>query len=373
MILKEFPVMIRPPTTVSKTILHTVDEFLKFVNEKNGKKNIFVNLYHFTRSECCLSKYEYNIDQKKFVCEKCGLPIKGFDLSSFIIDSVVFDIDPSPVTKETKKKSWIIAKRLFYYFGKYERYLIKSGKGFHFYIRVNPVTESDFRYGAKNALKNFQIKIEKIMGQTDPITHGDTSQMIRVPGTYNVNSSAFCMTLDRNHLNLSYDQVHELAEKQPKMIVRPIGRGKKLDLTEYDDEIPEEDFIHESALVTDFVQSKDKIEDFKKILSAYTVNYDKLGLCVRTMLGNEFLDYRQRFLLINILKNFGLASEDLEKIIRVALDHAYAEHSIKKERQIYYVYHRSYGIPACKSGRNLGFQAIGLCEQCNAKDIMKYR
>jgi hypothetical protein len=157
------------------------------------------------------------------------------------------------------------------------------------------------------------------------------------------------------------------------MIVRPIGRGKKLDLTEYDDEIPEEDFIHESALVTDFVQSKDKIEDFKKILSAYTVNYDKLGLCVRTMLGNEFLDYRQRFLLINILKNFGLASEDLEKIIRVALDHAYAEHSIKKERQIYYVYHRSYGIPACKSGRNLGFQAIGLCEQCNAKDIMKYR
>ncbi len=386
MILDRFPVILRPPTVIRNTIIHTKKEFLEFVNKFNGKKNIFVNLYHYTKTGCCSSFYYFDTNKQKFICNKCKNVIQSLDLRSFVIDSVVFDLDPDKNTYPKRLFQWIKSKFMVYYMDKYELYLVKSGKGFHFYVRTNPMIKEDFKHGAKNAIRNFQIKVEKEFGPTDWITHGDTSQQIRVPGTYNPRSGLFCTTLSKEHLEMKFKELEELTTNQPSILIAPITSGKKLDLKKYDIKTSEEDYIHEGELIIDFEPSDDKISDFKKIFKVYHVNYDKLSLCVRTMLNNEFLDYRQRYLLINILKNLGLSELDCEKIISISLwstpdlsnsDESkrfdWAKHCIQKERQIYYVYHKSYGIPGCKSGTNLGFRVIGLCEKCKIKKIMNFR
>ena len=386
MILERFPVILRPPTVISNTIIHTEDQFLEFVNKFNGRKNIFVNLYHYTLSGCCKSFYYFDKTRKRFICNNCKKPLTRLDLNSFIVDSVVFDLDPNPITFTNKVKQWVKARAMYYYFNEYERYLVKTGKGFHFYIRTIPLREKDFKYGAKNAIKNFQIQTEKIFGTTDWITHGDTSQQVRVPGTYNVRSGFFCLTLAPKDLKSRYTELDKKAEKQPPIQIKAIGKGKRLDLREYDQKIAEEDYIHEGELTTDFDPSEDKIDNIKKILKSYHITYKRLALCVKTMLNNEFLDYRQRFLLINIMKNLGISEQDCEKLITVVLwsdpepdnrderkRYDWADHCIQKERQIYYVYHKSYGIPSCKSGRNLGFKIIGLCDQCDSESIMRFR
>ena len=386
MILEKFPIILRPPTVISNTIIHTEKQFLEFVNKFNGKKDIFVNLYYYTKSGCCSSFFYFDESNEKYICSKCKKVIERLDLTSFIIDSVVFDLDPKPITFKNKQKEWMKAKKFWRHFKDYERYIVKSGKGFHFYVRTIPLREKDFVFGAKNAIKNFQIQTEKTLGATDWITHGDTSQMIRVPGTYNVRSGLFCLTLELENLKLVYKELDKLAEQQPLMKMKAISEGKRLDLREYDEKISEEDFIHEGELVTDFDLSEDEMENIIKILKSYHVNYDKLAQCVRTMMGNNFLDWRQRFLLINIMKNLGLSEQDTEKLMSVVLwtepdpknpderkRYNWAEHCIQKERQIYYIYHKSYGIPSCKSGRNLGFQILGLCDDCESQNIMRFR
>jgi len=386
MILNNYPVLIRHPTVKSKILIHTEEELIEFINKHNGKKNIFVNLYHYYLSECCSTVYFFDKERNKFVCSNCNQILRGFDLKSFIIDSVVFDIDPTPITEINKKKAFIKVKRYYHYFKKYETYMMKSGKGFHFYVRTIPLREKDFEYSAKNAIKNFQIKTEKKLGYSDPTTHGDTSQMIRVPGTFNIRSRSFCTCLSDFHLKFSFKKLTKLAKIQPLIKVWPINKGIKLNLKNYDSEIDVQEYIHEGELSIDVVPQKNKIETYKKILKYYNVDYDSLGECVKIMLNNEFLGFRERYLLINVLKNFGLSELDTEKIMRISLfsepdasdlnenkRYNWAEHCINGERQIYYVYHTPYGIPSCKSGTMLGFKALHVCDSCKSKDIMSFR
>jgi len=378
--------MLRPPTVKKKCLIHTEEEFLDFINEYNGVRNIYVNLYHFRKSECCSSFYYFDKKDKKYRCNKCKNVIQWFDLSSFVIDSVVFDIDPSPNTNLNRIECFLKAKRLSKYFSDFERYVIKSGKGFHFYIRTEPIMDNDFKHGGKNAIKKFQIEVEKMFGKTDWITHGDTSQMIRVPGTFNVGSRTFCLCLTENHLKSGFRKLEEISKIQPQIKVEPIGFGKLINLKDSDEKVESYDFIHEGELLIDFKESKDKTDNLRNALKVYGIRYDKMSNCVKTMMNNEFLDYRQRFLLINILKNLGVSEKDCEKIISIVLfskpepsskdekrRYDWAHHCINGERQLYYIYTTDYGMPACKSGISLGFEILGLCSKCQVKNIMSYK
>ena len=386
MILERFPIILRPPTVIRKTLLHTEKEFLDFVNENNGKRDIFVNLYHYTRTSCCSSFYYFDRKKQKFICNSCRKEIQYLDLSSFIIDCVVFDLDPIPPSRGKKILQWIKAKWLVAHFKEYETYLMKSGKGFHFYIRTKPTVDKDYKYGAKNAIRNFQIETEKIFGKTDWITHGDTSQMIRVPGTWNIRSNAFCFCIEKNHLKLRYRNLEKIGEWQPPIKIYPINRGKRIDLKKYDTEPDIDNYIYEGELITNINEDENKINNFKKIFNIYHIKYEKLSPCVKIMLNNKFLDYRQRFLLINIIKNLGISEKDCEKIIKLVLWSTpdptnknpnkrwnWASHCINRERQVYYIYHKHYGIPSCKSGFKLGFKLLKICDNCKTKNIMNFR
>lgn len=387
MILDRFPIMLRPPTVKKIKIIHTEEEFLYFVNKWNGVKNIYVNLYYFTKSKCCSSFYYFDKTNKKYTCNKCKKVIEGFDLTSYIVDCIVFDLDPSPNNVINREKELIKAKKMVNHFSKYKRYLIKSGKGFHFYISTEIAIDSSFKYGARNAIKNFQIEVEKKFGKTDWITHGDTSQMIRVPGTYNVNSRSFCMCMKNEMLNLNYNELNKISENQQEMRIFPIDSEiEKMNLKNYDKTIDYSEYIHEGELALEISEDLGKIDKIRRVLTPYNIIYDCLSECVKVMLNNEFLDYRQRYLLINILKNLGLSEKDCEKLLKITLfsdvdteneddrkRYDWAKHSIDDERQIYYVYREYYGIPSCKSGKMLGFENLGLCKKCKTKNIMEFR
>jgi len=381
--------MLRPPTVKKKQIIHTKEEFLDFVNENIGKTNIFVNLYHFSKSSCCNSFYYFDKKTNKFTCNKCKNVIQFFNLNSFTINCVVFDIDPKPNNKRTQFRCFLKVKRMNRYFKDYRRYIVKSGKGFHFYIETNPQKESDFKHGARNALRAFQISTEKMFGKTDPITHGDTSQMIRVPGTWNINSRCFCFSLEEKHLKMTYKNLIEISkESQNSITINLIDpkATKRINLLNYDNKIESTEFVHEGELTVNFKKSGNKEKNLTELFKPYNVNYEKLSSCVKILLNNEFLDYNQRFLLINIIKNFGISIQDCEKIIENVLftdsdsndpdekkRYNWAKHCINEERQVFYVYHKSYGIPSCKSGETLGFKSLKICDNCKTKNIMCFR
>lgn len=105
MILDFYPIEIRPPTLVRKTLLHTEEELIEFVNKYNGIKDIFVNLYHHTKSGCCSSFYFFDKSIKKYKCKKCKNILSSFDLNSAIVNCGVFDFDPQDYKLARNMKS----------------------------------------------------------------------------------------------------------------------------------------------------------------------------------------------------------------------------------------------------------------------------
>jgi len=193
------------PTKLSTTNRYTfdsVEESLPFINAYNGKVNtlsISVNPY----------------------LEMDGGSRPNYD--TIYVKRLYFDLD-EPRMDDVRKLS--------NYFNEYDimHQLRFSGRGFHVLPTVCNLTES-----VNEAMMLIQEMLQRKLGITF-CTDSDTGycrkdKMVRIPNTYNRKRRRYCIPLNRDDLNLSYNEIREMARCQ--RFITPIIGSKFWDLSGY--------------------------------------------------------------------------------------------------------------------------------------------
>jgi len=346
--LLDLPIELRYPTSY-KRVIHNFDSLLDFINKMNGRTDIFVNLYTFNRSFCCQSKFKKV--GKKYFCMNCKKPLvqelnKGYP----VINTIAFDLDPDDFDSEEDMYEAMI--RLVVKFEDYNTFLNFSGSGFHFYIDAKLSNDNTLEE-KKNALKAFQIETGKELDiNFDYHLHGDTSRILRVPGTINTKRGNYCYNITKIK---SLEEIKKDSYEFHPIEMKYISKGKIVDLNDYIGRA-----VKHSTSVVELSEQRDVSNDTVSILRGYGIVYDELTPCVQLMFRNPFMSYNERYMFIKILRAWGLSLDATKSILWNVLwstpikddpiknkQYNWARHSVIEERQPDFIYSNEFDYPTC--------------------------
>lgn len=198
------------------------DVFMKTINAVNGYVPVFSTLYAFPNYP------EYN---------------------SAIVDKVAFDLDGLDKWDALLRFQYAMEQR------GWEHWFIFSGGGYHCYVGIEPTT---LRY-PNSALKRFhQAVSEGLALGDDRSLHGDVSQCIRIPGTWNPKRGRFCIAIPPGLVARGAGAVADVAAKQRLFEaeeavvpgIRPTLAAYDHPLEEYDDlDLPPVDVSEAAPIV----------------------------------------------------------------------------------------------------------------------------
>lgn len=308
-------------------IVETKKDFLYFVNKYNSIKDIYISLYN----------YEKNT---------------GFN--NCHIDKIAFDID-NDNSLDTVKKLQFYCKLY-----NFQHSIMFSGNGFWFFVYTKNYEKLTNR---KQALKNAQLSILKNasikLSDIDQHCIGDIARVCRVPSTINLKSIhkkrvAFARFLKENEIT-NLNDIKKLSQKQDNEYYYKPDNFKfnelKIDLKTYDCEI-----------TTQF-------EPIKIITNNESVKED-LPECIKTILSQNYVHWRERFFVLTFLMNNGYSQNDAVNIMKKYLlgkkhpkksqDNFYSMYKI--ERQHEYIYNKPDLFFSCKEVKEYGFCNKRTCE-----------
>jgi hypothetical protein len=238
--------------------------FYKQINNHNGLKNVYYSLYD----------------------------------ASGVIDKVGFDYDslhPEQLVGDLQKASdYLIKKNL-------KHTIMFSGKkGFHLYVfcKITPLKNP------KDALKNFQLTFEKeTETKPDPQLYGDVRRVLRVPNTFHLGGSRYCIPITREDLEKGFAHIHEKAKKQSFKFE---SYGKELlSLEEFDcvvsanwTDIPE----YDGKL--DLSQADEMVKFFPPCLQHWLLNVNEAGT------------WQARYQFALFCRDFGLSRADCHSLAK---------------------------------------------------------
>jgi len=315
---KKFPREVGPP----RKVVSNMKDMLRFINLYNGrKKAVYTSIYSFE-----------NIAETWKV-----------DYETAIIDKLFFDFDDKScdsykecsslhnhLTKENIKHS-----------------IVMSGRGYHLYVHTEPYSVVNKKSCIYNGQMYFISKLSLIC---DPQVLGNPAQMARVPNTYNIKGSRFCIPLTNNQFCIGDEGIKELAKEQN--FVKDIFIGEKLfDLKPLDYKSEKE--IDTSIFETDN-DAGCEIDYFNHAPN-----------CIKQMLKNGNAGWKERFLIILYYRDMGYSRKEVFNILQENLDENKFKHCVHEEKQLQYLFSRhDLTFPCCDKIIQDGF-CTGKCKNYN--------
>lgn len=307
-----------------------MSKYYNFLNRYNGKRHLYKSVYRFNE------KNDKRVEPK-----------------SAVIDKIYFDFDgPEAYDATIKFHNWLVERDL------YHCIFFSGNKGFNVYVYVESFTPNMYNLGT------LQKAIEKKAGiKSDQQTVGDINRVSRIPNTIHIRSKLYCIGLSVEELYKGEVFIRQRAAKTPSKTT--LLGNLKLDTTKFFEDLPSNfesewlieinNTIKESSINTDRL-----IKIGKSIMS--------LPACIKSMLSNKNLRWRQRFFLILYLKEKGYTESEMVKILEESLSEKKFKHCVYREKQVNHVFSNHHFIfPTCDK-----MLLEGLCveENCEQKDSL---
>lgn len=305
------------PRQLATPLRKTVDKnsFYQIINKSNGKMRIFASVYNYTG--------DYEIDNKNLV-----------------LDKIFFDFDGDDCYDKTKFAIDYLTEN------GYKFLLVFSGGGFHIYL----FTEG---YGSiknsKQTLVNAHSYFIRCGFDFDRAIKGDTARVATIPNTYNNKRKLYAIPISIDDFHKGLEHIKEMAKKQNFRFV--CNGGKYFDINRFDTEDEE----------TEYKVSYD--ENIKVDVEGADIN--TLPPCIHNLIRSGKMGFRNRFLTIVYLRDAGWLPNMVESLFNQCLSKKEANHCIKEEKQVRYLFNRDVGIfPNCENIKKEGTCPLkGFCDR----------
>lgn len=280
---KNFPIQV----TTNRNLIQSEEELLSFINKYNTKLTLYYSIYQ--------------PQIKSFMNNCCNIEQNKYHFCNTKIDKICFDID-------NLNSLQIIKKFHLYCLNNNLKHLIlfSGQKGFHIYIFTK---NYNYLKNPKNTLLNshfFLIKEINLKvngnGNSDVDSHiiGDVSRLMRLPNTLHLSSNLYCVPLTTQDLILGKSHILKKAEKQCfdfTFYGKELFDISKFDngVIEYKREIPKLDIkidINVSEILKNFPP------------------------CLKIMLSQDYIYWRQRFHILKYLIDRGYSEFEIELILK---------------------------------------------------------
>lgn len=264
-------------------LVENLEQYHEFVNRYNGVVNLYIEIYKNNE-----------------------------------IDKIFFDFDsPKALENVRKMHQWCKEKD-------YRHTILFSGRGFHVYIKATGLIKHP-----KIALSNVHTKIAEELGllwgepsiaDLDCHVRGNISQVARIPYTINPRSGRNCCFLPEYLLSHSYEAICNYSEKPNR---DPYYYGtKEIDLSKYDSD-KEYDIHYKMKIPESNLQISGNFPD-----------------CIKSLLRNPELRYRERLQLILYLRANGFSKSEVISVLQKYLSEEKFHHCVKEEHQVDYLFRK---------------------------------
>lgn len=266
-----------------RIVIHNASQIKQYVEMYNGKKHLYKTVYNYV-----------------------DIPSQDHAL----VDKIFLDFDAHE--KNFFEDVRTVAKYL------YEQnivfYIRFSGRGFHIYIELVPA----WVRSPKRAIKNFVRDLHKETGtKSDPAVVGDLRRVARMINTLNLKSNRYCISISyKTLMEKTYEEIFNLA----------ITKGSTKDYINGENQLDISPWDQEARIV----QSQ-------KIISKTIKLSHEFPPCIKEMMKDPFLAYRERFYVIIFLRELGYTREEIENILQSFLDTEWYEHCIHEENILKYL------------------------------------
>jgi hypothetical protein len=310
--------------TPKRRTVQTKQEFLDYVNTNIKHQNLFTTVYNY-------SEFEDRGHYTKPVYE------------SAIIDRIYFDCDfhihknrdviqVDGYQSMVNLHEWCLQEDI-------KHMCCFTGSGYNCIIAANG---GDIQNKA-GCVGNAQLALqEELNVVTDPQVVGDIARITRIPNTFNFKDKArrFVRCLSNDDIYKGHETIREMSKSQGKWIT--IG-SNEWDIRQYDSEPTKRSYA---------TISSERLEEIEADLPASAPE------CIKRLLGNGDLGYRERPILIIWLRDQGVLMEETISILKKYCTPRTFQHAVYDEKQPQYIYSRGLSLffPKCST-----LQKQGLC------------
>jgi hypothetical protein len=316
--------------TPKRYLMDNVEKTIEFIKDNIKKTNLYITNYKYTK-----------------LIENNGF--KKIDYNSAIVNSMFFDIDKSNFYENTMKfHKWLEKHNILHRIN-------CSGNGFHVIVYIKTLFGGNKKITLYNAMKYLNDKLKLCAEEK---TFGDISRLRRIENTFNFKANRFCVPLNNETINLSWEEIKKVAEEPQEIYFF----GKELlDISKFS-EWTNNDFNSNVYYDQNFPANVLKIEDIE------------FPQCIKNILNKKEKNFRDRFILISFLKNAGVKYSEIVNFLKKELSKVRLHHNkwlesdfqhCIRERQIEHIFKKNFLFPSCESLQKMGY--------CNFKNICEQR
>jgi len=266
------------PRRFFTTFSWQINSFQEFIDTFNN---------YVESNRCSSSIYNYQTDEKHIV-----------------VDRIAWDLDSGNSYEDMQKlHNYLTNKDI-------KHYVVFSGANFHVYAKVQGIPTYK-----KDCVRNIQTKMEKDLNiVNDKSLHGSLAHNLSIP--YSFNFRRYVRLLTEKDINLSYEEIRQLATKQGGTLELFGTQG--FEAMDYDH--PSNINYFQEQEVTDL-----QLDD--KMLNA-------LEPRAKMLLQNDKLGHTDRLVLISYLAEFGLTRGQIVEVLRKHLKPSHFHHCVYEEKQV---------------------------------------
>jgi hypothetical protein len=323
--------------TPKRFLMDSIEKTIQFIKENLSKTNLYITNY----------KYSRLIENNRF---------KKIDYNSAFVDSMFFDIDKGNFYENTMKfHKWLVRQNILHRIN-------CSGNGFHVIVYIKPLVGNNKKIALYNAMKYLN---EKLKLNAEEKTFGDISRLRRIENTFNFKANRFCIPLNNETINLSWEEIKKIAE-EPQGQIYYFGE-ELLNISNFS-EWSNNDFNSNSNGYYDknYPANVLKVEDVE------------FPQCIKNILNKKEKNFRDRFVLISFLKNAGVKYSEVVNFLKKELTEIRLHHNrwlesdfqhCIRERQIEQIFKKNFLFPSCDSLKKMGY--CNLKNECEQRQKLK--
>jgi len=308
------------PTKVGDTrryVFNDMEKATQLINKYNGKANtisISVNPY-----------LELNKNHKP-------------NYDTIFVRRIFFDLD-EPRMDDVRALSHHFSKNNIMHQIRF------SGHGFHILPFVTGLT-TNINESMMMIQESLQSKLGISFCSDEDAGYCRKDKLVRVPNTYNKKRKRFCIPLKKEDLDLSYNEIREMAKNQ--RFISPIVGECLWDLSGHN---VSGTFLKKRRNVSKHLNNIVPIH-INDALASIGMEYNDLCPAIKYLLSKYVLNHKERYLLIVYLKDIcGFKYQEVINILKDSVIDDRFAHSHYFEHQIYYIYKHNYHHNCSKMNR----------------------
>jgi len=211
-----------------RKVIHSKEEFQRYVSKTNGKANMTITVYPFRETKPKGNRCEYN---------------------TAIIPHFVIDLDKGRAIdmlgmtdeeagQRCAEDTWKLSSHLLK--NNWKHCVFFSGGGFHIWClldktyRLPPDELSKLLFSGRMQINKWVKEMDLV--SLDPVVSFRPDRHIRIPNSYNVKRKLWSIPLSLGSLSMGWDHITELAEKPSHGMIPMGNEGMPLEIVDTEDQ-----------------------------------------------------------------------------------------------------------------------------------------